>query len=628
VDDQGRVVAAAEVFIIAEYSGERHSTKYLLSAISDARGNWSAELGLTPAEFKHQSCKNVLLFGYKAGQSCDFHSFPFLTHDDPKKESKNTVTRDLEFVLPSSKATLSVKATRGSTPQVNAIIRIANEHWPKLWPANIKHAGDAGAGERLDRILHPAAHTDEHGVARFDDLAPGTFRILTADRDSQNLFIVQVDPEGQGRSPNYQGVPLRPGEHRHFTVGVYEQSNSAPLQILQADGQPASWEKTVYEYYHGTRFFEGGVGSGSWIDEKGCARFNFGKPGLWRMHARERGSGGEINRVFPPRVEAAGVLAVSPLLRNAPFTVLTSRWVERDELRRPNRDETWRDAEFFAVEGGVFFADGKTPALGARLLTLEPTSARVVHQAKSDALGRFLAKTYVSTPPSARPADPMILAMLPGQCGATVFPFSAKVPPREWSVTLPKAMSLHGRVTVGGKSAKDWNNQFHVLAAYEGRGGLGELLSILVSPDKDGSFELAGLTPGRYRIQASMDDIWLSPSVSLVVDADGLRSEPLLFDIGRPGVPSVVRCIDAAGKPVVGIKLELRRPSGPLTDRLWPAMFTSDGAGIVNLPPLEVGRHVLCVPSLRDPAKRSEQTITIDELEPDFQPLDLKLVID
>ncbi|MEX2139259.1 MAG: carboxypeptidase-like regulatory domain-containing protein [Pirellulales bacterium] len=530
--------------------------------------------------------------------------------------------------MPSTKGTLSVKAMRGDAPQADAVVRIANEHWPKLYPANRKPDGDTGAGERLDEILHPAARTDEQGFARFDDLAPGTYRILAAERDSEGLYVVQVDPEGQRRSPSYQGVPLRAGEDRRFTVAVYEQSNHVSLQILQADGEPASWETTAYQYDHGAGF-EGASGIGGWIDERGRADFSFGQPGLWRMYVREREIGAVATRVDPPCYEAAGVVAVSPLLENAPPTVLTSRWVERDEVPRRNRNQSWRDAKFSDNAGRVFYADGKTPAFGARLLSLEPKTAHAVYQTRSDALGRFHAKCCNVASQQARDStEPVIVAMLPGECGATLVPLPATEPSQDWSIILPKAMSLRGRVTVGGKSISEWNNQFRVLAGYEGRGKLDELLSILVTPDKDGSFELAGLTPGHYRIQASMDGIWLSSNASLVVEADGVRSEPLTLDIGRLGVRSVIRCVDRAAKPVVGIQVDLQRPTGPLTNVLWPVTFTSDGAGILNLPPLEAGRHTLHVPSLQDSAKRSEHTITIKDLTPDLRPLELDLVVD
>jgi hypothetical protein len=183
-------------------------------------------------------------------------------------------------------------------------------------------------------------------------------------------------------------------------------------------------------------------------------------------------------------------------------------------------------------------------------------------------------------------------------------------------------------VTVSGGSAADWSNQFTVLASYEGQGRLDDILSVVVSPERNGRFELAGLTPGRYRIQAAMDDIWLSTAVSVVVDADEVRSEPLILDMGRPGVPSVVRCVDPDSKPVVGCRVELLRPPGPLTEALWPIIFRSDGAGVVNLPPLEAGEHSFRVIGPEAEARQSTHSIRVRELTPEFSPSVLGVVIE
>src|SRR5262249_57392724 len=99
------------------------------------------------------------------------------------------------------------------------------------------------------------------------------------------------------------------------------------------------------------------------------------------------------------------------------------------------------------------------------------------------------------------------------------------------------------------KGLRGWNNQFRVLAAYEGKGKLDEFLSLDVNAQADGSFELPGLTPGTYQIQAAMDGIWLSRSVRLTI-GPAARPEPLTLDIGEPGVTSVLKFVDAQGQPV------------------------------------------------------------------------------
>jgi hypothetical protein len=116
------------------------------------------------------------------------------------------------------------------------------------------------------------------------------------------------------------------------------------------------------------------------------------------------------------------------------------------------------------------------------------------------------------------------------------------------------------------------------------------LLDVSVTPQADGSFELAGLTPGTYKVQASLDNIWLSDAVTIVASAERPMAA-IHLDIPSPGGPAVVHVASAKGKPLVGVQVMVDRPAGPLTELDWPAAFTSDGAGEVWIPALEAGKH-------------------------------------
>jgi hypothetical protein len=75
------------------------------------------------------------------------------------------------------------------------------------------------------------------------------------------------------------------------------------------------------------------------------------------------------------------------------------------------------------------------------------------------------------------------------------------------------------------------------------------------------------------------------------VDAKSEPPQHLALDIGEPGPPSVIRVVDKQGKPLPGVKATIARPEGPLAEALWPPHFESDGAGVINIPPLEAGTH-------------------------------------
>jgi hypothetical protein len=186
---------------------------------------------------------------------------------------------------------------------------------------------------------------------------------------------------------------------------------------------------------------------------------------------------------------------------------------------------------------------------------------------------------------------PVAVAWLPGANGATVTPLKEGEP--ELRLVLPPSISLKGNVTVGNVAPVGRPCRIRVLAACQDRGRLDDVLSIHVTAQEDGTFELAGLGPGKYQVQAALDDIWLSKTVSIEVGNTSLA--PITLAIGQPGGPVLIKLVNGAGKPLPGKELTLDRPEGPLTKSLWPAVWKADGAGDVYIPALEAGRHTLRV---------------------------------
>jgi hypothetical protein len=266
------------------------------------------------------------------------------------------------------------------------------------------------------------------------------------------------------------------------------------------------------------------------------------------------------------------------------------------------------------IRGQVLLSDGKTPAGAARLAVFYPELWQAREQGGTDARGRIHMRQiswWGNDKPNERPGSPdqpVIVAWLPGACGATITPLADGAQP-PLKIVLPPPLRIQGKVTVGGKALQGRKNQFRVLASYEGKGKLDEFLSVDVSAEADGRFELAGLTPGDYQIQAAMDGIWLSRRIRLTVKPDGISPETLPLDVGEPGAPSVLELVHRDGTPVRGGTAKVIRPEGPLTDLLWPKEFTADGAGVVQIPPLEVGSH-----KVRVRGAAEEQTLVIPSL--------------
>jgi hypothetical protein len=251
------------------------------------------------------------------------------------------------------------------------------------------------------------------------------------------------------------------------------------------------------------------------------------------------------------------------------------------------------------LTGRVLLPDGKEPALAAVVLYFEPGRWEPVVGGLTDARGQIRGKGLWHTgnrqtsEPADDPPGPVIVAFLPGSHGAAVVPLPQKGKPLE--VVLPPPAVVRGRVTVAGVAPSGKVGSIRILAAYEGkgRGRFGDMLSVRATAQEDGSFELAALTPGRYSVQAALDSIWLSPAT--IVDVTDRASAAMNLAIPAPGGSVVAKMVGPDDKPLAGRSVRIERPSGPLTNLLWPVEWKTDGAGVLHIPTLEAGRHTLSV---------------------------------
>jgi len=248
------------------------------------------------------------------------------------------------------------------------------------------------------------------------------------------------------------------------------------------------------------------------------------------------------------------------------------------------------------LTGKVFFADGMTPALGAQVLYFQAHRPVPSLLAMTDALGNLQPRgLWYSGSDGASKTDPghtspVVVAFLPGACGATV-QASLVRPGEPLHLVLPPPITIEGRVTVGGASPVNRPGTIHIVAAFQGRGFLNPYLGVETTADADGNFTLAGLTPGDYVVQASLDAIWLSSPTSVHITND--RPKAIKMDVPPPGAAVRLQLRDSSGKPVVAASITLER-SGPMA-ALWPHEWISDGAGAICIPTLEAGRQTMHV---------------------------------
>ncbi len=242
----------------------------------------------------------------------------------------------------------------------------------------------------------------------------------------------------------------------------------------------------------------------------------------------------------------------------------------------------------------VFLPDGVTPAFAARAFFF-PADGRVpTAEGIADASGRLTWTglwRYQSDGVEKGPEplkEPTIVAWMPGLAGPAV---AAVEPGKPLRLVLPAPAGASGRVTLGSRGIQGRNARVRVVVAAEGRGVLAVAFGREVTADPDGRFRLPGLAPGRYRVQAARDDIWLSQSVPLVIEP-GKDAAPIDLDIPEPGAPVALDLVDGRGRPIPGLSFAIRRPEGPLAAEL-PMAYTTDGRGSAIVRGLEAGPQSL-----------------------------------
>lgn len=271
----------------------------------------------------------------------------------------------------------------------------------------------------------------------------------------------------------------------------------------------------------------------------------------------------------------------------------------------------WQGGPAVRMAGKVLLHDGKTPALSARVMLLGPPDAEPILSGLTDAMGiihsRRMPRFERITTGDMK--EPVVVAWLPGFAGAITKPV-----PREGAegleLVLPAPVSLKGKVTIAGLAPPGRNERIRVMAGYLGKGTLNDIMSVQTIAQPDGTFELSGLTPGKYEVQAALDDLWLSESATVTV-AEAAPT-PVTLNIGTPGGPLTVRIVGTGGKPIKARPVVIDRPKGPLNSLLWPAQWLTDGAGEVWIPALEAGQHTVRVPRTTRTGEASVLGLPVD----------------
>ena len=156
-----------------------------------------------------------------------------------------------------------------------------------------------------------------------------------------------------------------------------------------------------------------------------------------------------------------------------------------------------------------------------------------------------------------------------------------------------------GRVTIGSRPIDGRPGRIRVEAAHRGSPTLEEFMGLSTTADRDGRFQLRGLSAGRYEVQASRDGIWTSKTVAIDV-VPGTDPLPIALDIPASGATVALRLERPDGSPLAGRVVRPILPEGPLDD-LRPDAFRTGLDGEAIIPGLGAGRHLLAVAGVAEP---------------------------
>jgi hypothetical protein len=330
-DEKGRAVEGATVYAIASYQGGIREVETIQSAKTDDKGRWEIRGKDDLSMFSGS------LLAYKSGRLPAV--LPLPVPGWTPRASDEEDKRNCELILADMGGGLEITAFDGDKPLANASVQLTGaattlyDGWAR--PAN------GSEREQIQALLHPTATTDDKGVAKFQDVTPGVYTISV--------------PTGVARDAqaSYRGVAVRVGETRKFQLAIYPQPDPVHFRVLQPDGKPLIERSPDFNGARETSGF--GQCNSTKLDENGAGSIFFEAPGLWHVSFRYRDSPVRWSPLREtPYYEAAGVIAVSPLLEKHAPTPLTARHHEPGALIVQLEDVNGRPARGAVLIDGHF----------------------------------------------------------------------------------------------------------------------------------------------------------------------------------------------------------------------------------------------------------------------------------
>jgi protocatechuate 3,4-dioxygenase beta subunit len=317
-DETGNPIPNATVYAVATYYGGIRMNGLTVTTKTEANGHYEikGEGGLASL--------SITLVASAPGHPPAW-AWPELAHN-------SLVSAVQDLVLPSSGGQANITVVSAGKPLNGAAVTLYLEN------ANLQDVwARGGPNEEVQNVAYPVATTDDQGIARFENLLPGRYRVLATDAGTdaiRGLAYGFGGPDGRAPSAAAVGIPVQVGQTTNFRLKIFSQSNNASFRVLQ-DNKP--YAGMGADQFGPVDRIE--LSSSATLDSSGLGHVSLGHVGFWRLDFMFRDSPITFFPLRPPYFQASGTLALSPNLPDHPAT-LRARHVEPGSARIVVQDST------------------------------------------------------------------------------------------------------------------------------------------------------------------------------------------------------------------------------------------------------------------------------------------------